>query len=161
MIGITLLKRRKTRVAKMALIGSSPQKKRKRSSKKKARGRTRAGRATRRKRPYRLDKLARAARRHRKRRKGRHATGHHKRMLDEVVLLNRVLEQLALVQKPDLDRRHYRNDPEYAFSDKRMQGFKRGFPNPDVSMLRPQGAHALPHRGNFPGYNHPHEVHEF
>ncbi len=131
----------------------------------KRKSRRKSKRKSRRTRPYKLDKHARARRRHKKRRhKSSRITGHHKRMLRETMHLNQMLEQLAKQYKPDIDRRNYRNDPEYAFSSERTQEFKRGFPNPDVNLLRPQGTNTPPHRGNFPNwrpewvhtYEHPH-----
>ena len=46
--------------------------------------------------------------------------------------------------------RHFSKDPEYKWDSERKQEFKRGFPAPDVSMLRPQGDAVPPHRGNYP-----------
>ena len=113
-----------------------------------------------------LDKKAMARHRYRKKRHRRSVVnGHHKRALHEAQLANDLLKQIAKHHKPSLDKRHYSNDPEYAFAPAAMQEFKRGFSAPDVSFWRPQGPSMPPHRGNFPGwqpewvhtYAHPHE----
>ena len=114
-----------------------------------------------------LDKKAMARHRYRKKRHRRSVVnGHHKRALHEAQLANDLLKQIAKHHKPSLDKRHYSNDPEYAFAPAAMQEFKRGFSAPDVSFWRPQGPSMPPHRGNFPGwqpewvhtYAHPHEL---
>ena len=119
-----------------------------------------------------LDKKKMARHRYRKRRNARSAiNGHHKRALREAQLTNDLLAQIAKHHKPSLDKRHYSNDPEYAFAPAAMQDFKRGFSAPDVSFWRPQGPNMPPHKGNFPewvrapsvaygtyAHRHPHEA---
>ena len=125
---------------------------RKRSaSKKKKSAKKRKPRKRKLKRRHKTDKHSHAARRHHKHPK------HQSRMIREVETVNALLTQLlktASSTESDpyhYDKRHYTKDPEYKHSDERMQEFKRGFPAPDVSMLRPPGQQP-PHRGNFPDY---------
>jgi hypothetical protein len=48
------------------------------------------------------------------------------------------------------DKRHHTKDPEYRWETQERQEFKKGFPAPDVSMLRPQSGNLPPHWGNYP-----------
>jgi len=47
--------------------------------------------------------------------------------------------------------RHFTKDPEYRWETAARQEFKRGFPAPDFTLLRPQGEDIPPHLGNYPG----------
>ena len=121
------------------------------------------------KRPYKLDKASRARHAYRRPRNKSRVKGHHKRLYDEAELTNFLLNSLLKTASSTEDKpynyhpRHHSKDPEYAHSGARMQEFKRGFPTPDVTMLRHREDQA-PHRGNFPGwqpewvhtYQHPH-----
>ena len=111
---------------------------------------------------YDTSKQARARRRHRKRRSGSTVRGHHKRMLGEAETLSYLLHQLLkTADSPEgkpyhYHPRHHSKDPEYGFSSDRLQGFKKGFPAPDVSFLRSQGEGLPPHSANYPQWDHPH-----
>ena len=129
------------------------------SKKKKAPPKRKRSGAKRKPRPYKLDKASRARHRYRKRRhKHSRVTGHHKRALDEAHITNYLLNALLKTasstdQKPyHYHPRHHTNDPEYGFSGPRVRTFKRGFPSPDVNLLRSQGDAVPPHRGNFPDW---------
>ena len=109
------------------------------------------------KRPYKLDKESRARHRFKKRRHPASTVhGHHKRMRDESELSNYLLHQiLKTAASTDADPynyepRHHTRDPEYRWETRPRQRFKRGFPAPDVSMLRPQHKSLPPHWGNYP-----------
>ena len=118
-------------------------------------------------RPYKLDAHSRARHRYRKRRhKSSKVHGHKKHAHTEAQYTNFLLKaMLKTMNSTDEEPynyhpRHHTKDPEYEFSTKRMKEFKRGFPAPDVSFLRPQGKEP-PHRGTFyewvHTYRHPHE----
>ena len=100
---------------------------------------------------HKTDKHSHTTRRHHKH------PGHQRRILSEVETVNTLLTQLLQTASSTesnpyhYDKRHHTKDPEYKFSGERMQEFKRGFPAPDVSMLRAPGQQP-PHRGNFPDY---------
>ena len=68
-------------------------------------------------------------------------------------LLHQILKTASSTdEKPyNYHPRHHTKDPEYRWDNATTQEFKRGFPAPDVSMLRPQGEDVPPHRGNYPG----------
>ena len=136
---------------------------RKRSNKKSARKRSRAPRKKKRKRKHKTDVQSHARRRHARTR----VHGHKKRMFKEAETMNYLLNQILKTSSASEDKpynyhpRHHTKDPEYRHSSARAQRFKRGFPAPDVSMLRPQGDAEPTHRGNFPQWmHHPHEIPE-
>ena len=116
-------------------------------------------------RPYKRDAKKHARRRY-ARRHPKSKIDHRHRIRTEVESLNYLLHQLLKTASADPQEpyqyhpRHHTKDPEYEFSTKRMKEFKRGFPAPDVSFLRPQGKEP-PHRGTFyewmHTYQHPHE----
>ena len=118
-------------------------------------------------RPYKLDKHSHARRVHRKKRH-RHSVRrtHNKRVLEEAEMTNFILNSLLKTASSTDDKpyhynpRHPERDPEYKFSSDRVKDFKKGFANPDVSMLR-DGMN--PHRGNYPNwepqwYEEPHAM---
>ena len=109
------------------------------------------------KRPYKTDKHSRARARYRKRRHPASSIhGHHKRLRDESELTNYLLHQLLkTASSTDADPynynpRHFSKDPEYRWDSQLRQRFKRGFPAPDVSLLRSQHSSLPPHWGNYP-----------
>ena len=63
-------------------------------------------------------------------------------MYDEAELTNFLLNSLLKTASSPEDKpynynpRHHTKDPEYAHSGPEMKEFKRGFPAPDVTMLR-------------------------
>ena len=79
-------------------------------------------------------------------------------MLREAQNVNSLLTQLLKTSAPHAegtdpyhyDKRHYTKDPEYQWETQDRQEFKKGFPAPDVSMLRPQSDSMPPHLGNYP-----------
>ena len=108
-------------------------------------------------RPYKLDKHTRARRAYRKRRhRSSRITGHHARHTKEAEYTNFLLKALLKTASSTEDRpynyhpRHFTKDPEYNWETSERQEFKRGFPAPDVSMLRPQADDLPPHWGNYP-----------
>ena len=121
---------------------------------KKSRKRGKGSKRRKLKRRLKTDAMTHAKRRHARTRGHRHKA----RMYHEVQTVNRLLSHLlktasSTENKPyNFDRRHHTKDPEYAWSDERTKQFKRGFPAPDVNMLRPQGETLPPHHGNFPNW---------
>ena len=107
--------------------------------KRKTRSRGRS-RQKRKKRPYAFSKAKHARRRHTKRHPKSRVHGHHGRMHREAKMMNFLLNNiLKVAEDPEHKHnpRHYSKDPEYKHSSDRLQRFKRSFPAPDVSMLRP------------------------
>ena len=125
-------------------------------TKQKSRKRSRSGSKRKRKRKlkrrHKTDALTHAKRRHARSR----AHTHKNRMVKEVEHVNALLTQLlqtasSTESKPyHFDKRHHTKDPEYRWETDDRQAFKKGFPAPDVSMLRPQGRDLPPHWGNYP-----------
>ena len=101
------------------------------------------------KRRHKTDKHSHTTRRHHKH------PGHQRRILSEVETVNTLLTQLQTASSTEsnpyhYDKRHYTKDPEYRWETQERQEFKKGFPAPDVSMLRPQADDLPPHWGNYP-----------
>ncbi len=99
---------------------------------------------------HKTDKHSHTTRRHHKH------PGHQRRILSEVETVNTLLTQLLQTASSTesnpyhYDKRHYTKDPEYRWETQERQEFKKGFPAPDVSMLRPQADDLPPHWGNYP-----------
>lgn len=88
-------------------------------------------------------------------------------MLSEARSLQTILQHMLKKQHDKsyhYDPRHYSNDPEYKYSDKRTQEFKRDVPTVDTDFWRPQAPKGNPYAANFrrktpqvrPQRHHPH-----
>ena len=104
------------------------------------------------KRRHKTDKHSHARRRHAK----TQVHGHKRKMLHEAHNTNALLTQFLKMGAGTedapyhYDKRHHTKDPEYRWETQERQEFKKGFPAPDVSMLRPQSDNLPPHWGNYP-----------
>ena len=124
--------------------------------KKKSKSRKKRPRRPKIKHPHTGDKLKRARRRYAKPRHPRSKIDHSARVRQDVEGLNYLLHQLLKTASSTDENpyhyhpRHHTRDPEYRWETRPRQRFKRGFPAPDVSMLRPQHKSLPPHLGNYP-----------